>query len=58
MGNTWFANCSTDEIGRIQGGVVTYPVTAFSAPYGITTGPDGNIWFTERGGDHVDRLIY
>lgn len=27
-----------------------------SGPYGITTGPDGNLWFTERIGDRVARI--
>lgn len=28
--------------------VTEYPVTAATGPYGITVGPDGNIWFTEQ----------
>jgi uncharacterized repeat protein (TIGR01451 family) len=30
--------------------------TAYSAPVGITAGPDGNLWFTEDGGNKVGRL--
>ena len=39
-----------DKIGRItpSGTVTEFPVpTANGSPYGITTGPDGNLWFTE-----------
>src|SRR5512135_2025924 len=38
------------------------PVTEFSLPtpnsrpYGITTGPDGNLWFTEFGSDKIGRI--
>ena len=36
-------------------GVITeYPIpTDGSSPYGITTGPDGNLWFTEAQGNKV-----
>jgi streptogramin lyase len=30
--------------------------TANAVPYGITTGPDGNLWFTERGADKVGMI--
>jgi hypothetical protein len=31
--------------------ITEYPVpTASAAPWGITTGPDGNIWFTDSSG--------
>ena len=30
--------------------------TAGSRPFGITTGPDGNLWFTEYGGDKIGRI--
>jgi virginiamycin B lyase len=30
--------------------------TAASHPYGITTGPDGNLWFTESTGNNVGRI--
>jgi virginiamycin B lyase len=26
------------------------------APAGITRGPDGNLWFTEQGGNHIGRI--
>src|SRR5437899_9006636 len=31
-------------------------ITARSYPYDITTGPDGNIWFTENGGNRIGKL--
>ena len=30
--------------------------TPFSGPEGITTGPDGNLWFTESDGNKIGRL--
>src|SRR5206468_208427 len=30
--------------------------TAFSAPFGITAGPDGNLWFTEANGNKLGRI--
>ena len=30
--------------------------TAFSAPFGITAGPDGNLWFTEFNGNKIGRI--
>jgi streptogramin lyase len=29
------------------GNVTSYDLSGYSNPYGMTTGPDGNIWFTE-----------
>jgi streptogramin lyase len=31
-------------------------ITAGAQPLGITTGPDGNLWFTESGGDRIGRI--
>ena len=31
--------------------------TASSYPNGIVTGPDGNIWFTEYGGNNIAKLV-
>jgi virginiamycin B lyase len=36
--------------------VVDFALPATSQPYGITAGPDGNIWFTERAGNKVGRM--
>jgi streptogramin lyase len=30
--------------------------TAISWPYGITSGPDGNLWFTENSGNKIGRI--
>jgi virginiamycin B lyase len=63
-GNLWFAESGTrGRLGRVNftGGVPTGTVTEFQAgdvsglapdaePAGITTGPDGHIWFTDFGG--------
>src|SRR5207302_4789039 len=31
-------------------------ITAGSGPYGITAGPDGNLWFTEYFGNRIGRI--
>ena len=31
-------------------------ITAGSEPHGITTGPEGNLWFTESGGNRIGRI--
>src|ERR1700730_2683445 len=31
-------------------------ITAGSYPFGITTGPDGNLWFTEEIGNRIGRI--
>jgi hypothetical protein len=39
------------------GGVVTNDTgTGINAPYGITAGPDGNLWFTNLGNDSIGRI--
>src|SRR5690349_8109124 len=39
--------------GAAAPGVIThYPVPVETTPYGITTGPDGKIWFVDSG-NHV-----
>jgi streptogramin lyase len=40
---------------RIRGREFPVP-TAFSAPRGITAGPDGNLWFTEFDGNKTGRV--
>jgi streptogramin lyase len=38
-------------------GIVEVPIPTPSAiPLGITTGPDGNLWFTEAGGNKIGRI--
>jgi virginiamycin B lyase len=37
--------------------VKEYPIpTASSVPLGITTGPDGNVWFTGYGAGKIERI--
>jgi virginiamycin B lyase len=55
----WFTGGRPATIGRISlSGVVTsYPIPSFgSQPVGITTGPDGNIWFAETSGDGSGKI--
>ena len=35
---------------------VEYPLADQSHPGGITAGPDGNVWFTERSADRIGRI--
>lgn len=47
------------KIGRITpGGTITeFPVpTSKSQPFGIGSGPDGNLWFTEYSGNKIGRI--
>ena len=36
--------------------ITRFGITTGSAPWGITSGPDGNLWFTESGLDRVARM--
>src|SRR5947209_12140512 len=37
--------------------ITEYPIpTVGSVPNGITAGPDGNLWFTERSGSQIGRI--
>jgi streptogramin lyase/putative cell wall-binding protein len=49
--NLWFAIAAGHEIGRITpAGVITIFTAGISAStYAITSGADGNLWFTEQG---------
>ena len=38
------------------GEIVHFPLPAGSGPGGITTGPEGNLWFTESGSDRIGRI--
>jgi streptogramin lyase len=33
-----------------------FPIPTAGSPLAITTGPDGNLWFTESGGDAIGRI--
>ncbi len=70
-GNLWFTECvpnssrtsceSSSKIGRItpQGQIkiseYSLPIPN-SGPAGITTGPDGNVWFTEDPGNKIGKF--
>ena len=36
--------------------ITEYPVPVNSGPYGIVTGPDGALWFTEYFGNTIGRI--
>jgi streptogramin lyase len=56
-GALWLAE-SSNRIGRIvPGGALQQFTIPFDCnPNGITTGPDGNLWFTGEHGDSIGRL--
>jgi virginiamycin B lyase len=42
----------------VGGAVQIFPLpNPASNPIGITTGPDGNVWFTESATDAIGRLV-
>jgi hypothetical protein len=48
-----------NRIGRISvgGSITEFPLpTPSSYPWGITAGPDGNLWFTEAGSNRIGRI--
>jgi streptogramin lyase len=69
-GALWFTEAGASKIGRLsfsgesQGGgaptwrtqIDEYPLKPNSHPYGITSGPDGNIWFTEGSANKIGRI--
>src|SRR5262249_35114872 len=62
-GNMWFTepgySITSNKIGRITPtGVITEftAPTASCSPTGITSGPDGNIWFAEASASHIGRV--
>jgi virginiamycin B lyase len=65
-GALWFSQSMSDSngnhvaaIGRItmEGDITLFPMAeAHSAPCGITTGPDGNLWFTDTGRNEIGRI--
>jgi virginiamycin B lyase len=63
MGKLFVVLCSVLTVLAIPGilpaqiTIVEFPVaTAGSGPFGITDGPDGNIWFAEQYGNKVGRI--
>ncbi len=58
-GNLYFTeNHGAGEVGQITpAGVITeFSAVLKSAPFGIGTGGDGNVWFAESGGNRAARL--
>ena len=58
-----FVGCILASLCLLCGGARAQVVTEFSTgitagagPRGITTGPDGNLWFTERTGSRIARI--
>ena len=51
-------NATLRGIGKIttSGSITEYELPANSKPAGITAGPDGNLWFTDRGTSKVGRI--
>jgi hypothetical protein len=50
-----FSVCFMNSAGAI--GITEYPLpTAASQPWIITAGPDGNLWFTEFGGNKIGKI--
>ena len=45
-----------DHPGRRRSPSSRAGITAGSGPIGIAAGPDGNLWFTEAGGDRIGRI--
>lgn len=59
--NLWFTepNNPSTKVSRftVNGDLTRYAVpTAFSGPCGLTVGPDGNLWFTEKAKAKIGRL--
>jgi virginiamycin B lyase len=50
-GDLWFVEGSHNRIGRITTTGTATEYTTASGAFGITLGPDGNMWFTENGGE-------
>ena len=48
------ARASGDPLGQIT--EFSAGITTGSGPVGITAGPDGNLWFTEIGGNRIGRI--
>jgi sugar lactone lactonase YvrE len=61
-GNVWFTEIIGNAIGQItpDGTITEFPLfTPNTFPFGITLGPNGNFWFTERavhGSDGINEI--
>ena len=55
----WFSEFNCSHVGRITpaGTITEFPVpTASSQPFGIVSGPDGNLWLAEYAGNRIGRV--
>jgi streptogramin lyase len=52
----WFTENAANRIGLItpEGNLTEFPVAR--RPIAIVSGPDGNLWFTERGAGQIGRV--
>lgn len=56
-GAIWFTEAATSRIGRLAGGVFhTYLLPTKSSPRGITTGSDGNLYYTMYGRHAIGQI--
>jgi len=59
-GYLWFTAKSGDWVGRLEistTAVVSFPLTAGSAPWRIDVSADGGVWFTERAANKLGHLV-
>ncbi len=56
-GALWFTDLN-NSIGKIalDGTITTYAVPGASTTFDIAKGPDGNMWFTERGSQSIGKI--
>ncbi|GAA3952633.1 virginiamycin B lyase [Streptomyces marokkonensis] len=53
---TQFLGDAITGVGTVDGRTVRVPLDRGAGPFGIATGPDGALWFTELNADRVGRL--
>jgi virginiamycin B lyase len=56
-GNLWVTDGLADKVDRVTpaGEITVFPLAPRRTPVGIVAGPDGALWFAERGG-HIGRI--
>jgi virginiamycin B lyase len=52
----WFAQGANIAKVTPRGAITSYHVSDGSMPYGITLGPDGNLWFVDQRKSRVSRI--
>ena len=53
-----FAGVQLSQTSNADGQISEYPTpTSASQPWGITTGPDGAVWFTEEAANKIGRIM-